>query len=332
MPSHEQTSSIKKQLIPGIISLVVGLIILITKFYAYKISSSQALKSDAIESIVNVLAAAMTLFALWLSHQEADREHPYGHGKIEYFSSAFEGSCILLAAVWIGSDAFEALFKTSSVQSLGLGLVINLSAGAVNGLLGLYLLHMGKKKNSMALKADAHHVLSDFLTSLGLGVALAGVYFTQILWLDPLIAIFVSIIMAVSSFKILRDSFRALMDTEDKDLVVDLTKTLEKLRGDELIAAHGLRTLRSGPLAHIDLHAVVPEFWEVSKAHDAVSDLCLKVLADLKIQGEFHTHLDPCQKEYCSQCALENCPIRQGDFVKKRSLSVKMITTPEVNS
>ncbi|HWQ08974.1 MAG TPA: cation diffusion facilitator family transporter, partial [Holophaga sp.] len=156
----------------AILSIVMGILILGLKYVAYRVSGSTALKSDAIESVVNIVAAFFALGAVVFADKPADREHPYGHGKIEHFSAAVEGALIVLAALMIAWDAIGALRHGVQLKQLGLGLAINFAAGLLNGLLGLFLVRMGRSYRSRAIEADGHHVLSDFWTTCGIAVGL----------------------------------------------------------------------------------------------------------------------------------------------------------------
>jgi len=185
------------------ISLVAGLVILALKIAAYTSTGSTALKSDALESIVNVLAAAFALAAILWANRPADRDHPYGHGKIEFFSAAFEGGLIALAALFIVSDALWTFYKGATVRDLGLGIILNSVAGIGNGLLGRYLTKVGRKTRSKALEADGLHVLSDFWTSAGLLVGLLVVKATGMVWLDPALALIMGLLLARTGFLVL---------------------------------------------------------------------------------------------------------------------------------
>ncbi len=315
---------------PALLSLGLGSLILILKFIAAHWTGSLALRSDAVESIVNVVAAGMALGALRLSNVKADSNHPYGHGKIEHFSASFEGAVMAVAAFWIILEAVHGIARGSVPHDLGPGLWLNFGAGLLNGGLGLVLIHQGRLSQSHALVADGHHVLSDFYTTLGLLAGMLLARATGWMWMDPAMALAMGVLLGVMGMRLLYRSGLALMDTEDPELIKRITEGMQKIRPPELITAHGLRTLRSGHVVHVDLHAVVPEYLEVRAAHDGISDFCLQVLKSLHIEGEFHTHLDPCQQAYCSQCRMPECPIRLAPFEHERPLTPQMVTIPEV--
>ena len=210
-------------------SILAGLAILGGKYWAYRISGSAALMSDAIEGVVNVVAAIFALGAVLFSERPPDREHPYGHGKIEHFSAAFEGGLISLAAALILWEAIDTLIHGSQIRNLGMGILVNVGAGALNGLLGLFLVRMGRRHRSRAIEADGHHVLSDFWTTVGLALGLLIVRFTGLHWVDPLLAIGVSVLLASTGFRLVRTSSQALLDQEDPELLARLVEVLNRI-------------------------------------------------------------------------------------------------------
>jgi len=190
-----------------------------------------------------VVAAVFALGAIIFADKPADREHPYGHGKIEHFSAAFEGGMISLAAVLIGYEAIRSIVEGVPIQNLTLGLGINFAAGVLNGLLGLFLVYQGKRQQSQALEADGHHVFSDFYVTLGLAAGLLLVKATGMTWLDPAMALAVCVVLAFTGFKLVRTSSAALLDTEDPELLQHLVEVMNRVRPKDIVAIHELLTL-----------------------------------------------------------------------------------------
>lgn len=319
----------KARLTAGVVSLAVGSGLMLAKFLAYRLTGSSAILSDALESIINVVAAAFAMGSILFAGRPADRGHPYGHGKIEYFSAAFEGGLISFAAVAIVVKAVEALTKGSHVASIETGLIIIAAAGAVNALLGLFLLRVGKRTNSMILVADGHHVLSDFWTTAGVIVGLILVKVTGQVWLDPLVAIVVALNLARTGFKLVRDAARALLDEEDSELLQKILDSSEKVRLAGIIRIHHLRAIRVGRFAHVDAHLVVPEFWTVQEAHDQQDMFEKRLLEITSIEGEVLFHTDPCWRLYCEVCDLEGCPVRKQAFVRRPVMTLDEATQPD---
>jgi cation diffusion facilitator family transporter len=294
----------------AVLSIVVGCLVLGMKYLAFHVSQSAALKSDAIENVVNVVAAVFALGAIIFADKPADREHPYGHGKIEHFSAAFEGGMISLAAVLIGYEAFRSIIEGVPIKNLTLGLGINFAAGVLNGLLGLFLIWQGKRHESSALTADGHHVFSDFYVTLGLAAGLLLVKATGLTWLDPAMALAVCAALAYTGFKLVRTSSAALLDTEDPAMVQRLVEAINRVRPKDIVAIHELRTLRSGRYIHVDIHMVIPEFYGIGQGHELADQFGKAVLDVAGIEGELHTHVDPCLKAFCDQCEVDPCPVR----------------------
>jgi cation diffusion facilitator family transporter len=317
------------RLTAGTISLVVGAGLMLIKFLAYRVTGSSAILSDALESIINVVAAAFAMGSILFAGRPADRGHPYGHGKIEYFSAAFEGGLISFAAVAIIIKAVEALTKGSHVESIETGLIIIAAAGAVNALLGLFLLRVGKRTNSLILMADGHHVLSDFWTTAGVIVGLILVKVTGQTWLDPLVAIVVALNLARTGFLLVRHAARALLDEEDSELLQKILDSSEKVRSAGIIRIHHLRAIRVGRFAHVDAHLVVPEFWTVQEAHDQQDAFEKRLLEITSIEGEVLFHTDPCWQLYCEVCDLGNCPVRKTAFVRRPLMTLDEATQPD---
>jgi len=298
----------------SLLSLMVTCSILAIKFLAYYITDSTALKSDALESVVNVVASCFTVGAIIFAERPADESHPYGHGKIEFFSAAFEGGLISLAAVLILYEAIRSYIEGPVVRELGTGILLNTGAGVLNGLLGWGLVWYGRQSQSKALEADGKHVLSDFYTSIGLLIGLMIVKATGYYWMDSLLAAIIGLMLVYTGFKLVHESSGALLDREDPDLNNRLVEAMQKMRTPDIIDVHALRTLRSGRYVHVDIHIAVPEYYPLDQAHDIVEAFGIKALKAAGIEGEFHSHLDPCRRQFCKSCLQNNCHIRTNEF------------------
>lgn len=317
------------RLTAGSISLVAGVGIMAAKFIAYRLTGSSAILSDALESIVNVVAAAFAIGSILFAGRPADRGHPYGHGRIEFFSAAFEGGLIAFAAVVIAVHAIGSLVRGAEIRELGAGLVITAAAGTLNAILGWFLMRIGKKTRSLILIADGKHVLSDFLTTVGVVLALLLVKVTHVRQLDPIVAILVSASLARTGFGLVRHSARALLDEEDTRLLQSILDAGEKVRTPGIIRLHHLRAIRIGRFAHVDAHLVVPQFWSVEEAHDHADRFEKRLLDSRAIEGEVLFHVDPCRLLYCDLCDLEACPIRTRPFIKRPAMTLEEATQPD---
>ncbi len=313
----------------GAISVVVGAVLLGVKFYAYRITGSTAILSDAMESIVNVLAALVALGAMIVASWPADRNHPYGHGKVEFMTAAFEGGLIAFAALLIISESVGTLIRGAVVQSLDLGIAITLAAGVANYVLGWFLIRTGTRHSSLALVADGKHVQADFWTSVGVVVGLGLVLLTGKTWIDPLVAILVGVNLARTGWHLVREAAGGLLDEEDPELLREIVDAINANLVPGVIRLHYLRAIRSGNFRHVDAHLVVPEYWPVDRAHDLADELEARVTATLTGEAEIAFHIDPCEQSFCSQCDIEDCPIRVEPFVARSVIPFEEAIRPE---
>lgn len=311
------------------ISLLVAAVLVIAKFLAYRWTGSTAVLSDAVESIVNVAAAGFALWVVRAAERPAHREHPYGHGKLEYFSAVFEGGLITFAAGFIVFEAVRALVRGPELQRLDLGLAIVFATGVVNAVLGASLLAIGRRTHSIALIADGQHVLSDFWTSLGVVAGLLLVRMTGLTWLDPLVAIAVGFNLALTGLRLVRQAGGGLLDEEDPALIRRLLEAFERTAHPGIIRLHHLRAMRSGRWAHIDAHLVVPEYWTVEHAHDVVHRFGRGLTSSVRVEGEIVFHTDPCRRAYCPVCDVPDCPVRRAPFERREPLGVEEATRPD---
>jgi cation diffusion facilitator family transporter len=228
--------------------------------------------------------------------------------------------------VFILLEAAKGLLYGVELKNLGQGLAVNLLAGALNGLLGWFLLTQGRKKRSRALEADGHHILSDFWTTVGIVTGLVAVKLTGIKWLDPVMAMIVGLLLARTGFRLVKESSQALLDMEDLSVLGKVLDAMNRVRPWDVIAVHEMRTFRAGRYTHVDAHLVVPEYYPVRQAHDLCEAFGKIALEDAKIEGEVHTHVDPCGRLYCDRCPAADCPIRQAPHTLSTAITVEDAT------
>ncbi|OKL44954.1 cation diffusion facilitator family transporter [Pseudovibrio exalbescens] len=249
-------------------SIVVGLIVLATKYAAYLYTGSIAFYSDALESIINVASAMAAAGALHLARKPADHNHPYGHTKVEYFAAVLEGVLIVLAAVTILRQAYFSLIEGPEIEFTLLGVVLNGAASIVNCVWAVALMRVGRKHRSPALVADGKHLMTDVYTSVGVIVGVGAAYVTGWMILDPLLAIVVAINILWSGWHLVRESIGGLMDEAAPEEEQELLRALISQHGDGAIEAHDLRTRHSGHVTFVDFHLVVPADMSVRDAHE----------------------------------------------------------------
>lgn len=311
-------SFVKKSLTAAILSFVVSVVVLALKTKAYYATNSIGVLSDALETVVNVITSIIALYAVKLAAEPADENHPYGHGKMEYFSAAFEGGFIFFAALSIIFQSLKSFFYVNEIQNFDSGLIYLGVATLLNLMMGLFLIYSGKINRSEALKASGKHILSDVLTTLAVVVGLVLVGLTGIVWIDSFVGLIMGFWLGFEAYKILRRNSGALLDETDDDSLSKLAQVIQSKRRTGIIDIHHMRMIRSGNFHHIDAHMVVPYFWEVEKAHGIAHDFETSVVKEYPFDGEFAFHTDPCQQLYCKTCALPDCPARRFPFEAER--------------
>ncbi len=299
---------------------------LVMKTTAYFITHSAAIFSDALESIVHVAATSMAFYSIILSSRPADKSHPYGHGKIEFFSAGTEGGLIVVAAMAIIYEAVRGIIFGRELVQLDTGMLLTLAAAVVNLALGWFLIRRGKATNSLTLIADGKHVLTDSWTSFGVVGGLVLVKLTGMEILDPLVAIAVALNILVSGYQLMRLSIGGLMDESDRDTLQRVIEIINRQRASEWINVHHLRVMRSGQLHHIDFHMTIPYYWSVEQAHALNHTVEDQISSSLNNNARIMVHLDPCKPTLCSSCKVEQCAYRSSPFGSHLEWSVEALT------
>ena len=274
------------------LSIAAALSTILLKGVAWWLTGSVGLLSDALESFVNLAGAMMALAMLSLAALPADDNHAHGHGKAEYFSSAFEGFLILLAAIGIAYAAIGRLLQPQPLESVGIGLAVSVIASIINLATARILMDVGRKANSITLEADAHHLMTDVWTSAGVIAGVGLVWATGWLWLDPVIALLVALNIVWTGWQLLQRSAAGLMDVSVPAADLEaIEAVLDRYRGQGL-DFHALRTRQAGSRAFVSLHVLVPGAWSVQLAHDWSE----RIEADLRQAVSYAhvtTHLEP---------------------------------------
>lgn len=283
---------------------------MLAKFGAYFLTASNFVLTDAAESIVNVIASAFAFFSIYLSSQPRDENHPYGHGKVEFFSVFIEGSLIGIAGVIIIVKSVYSLFYPNAIHDLLTGAAIIGITGLINGCLGYYMIQRGKALRSITLDADGRHLIADMVTSIGLVAGLLLIRFTGIEWLDSGLSILVALYIIYSAYKLIRKSVAGLMDEADFQVVTDIINVLSEKRRESWIDVHNLRAQKYGNELHIDCHMTLPSYFDLNKAHAEVSLVDKLINKEVGIKTELFIHSDPCVPDCCHYCSMPDCPIR----------------------
>ena len=270
--------------------------------------------TDALESIVNVVAGFFGLYSLQLSAKPKDADHPYGHGKIEFISAAVEGVMISFAAIFILFESIRNLITPLPLRDLDTGIGLIAITAVVNFIMGSLCLRTAKKNNSLALQASGNHLISDTYSTIGILAGLLLLYFTGISWLDSAVAIIFGLIIFYTGFKIIRTSIAGIMDERDKDLLREMTEALDKDRSKNWVDIHNIRIIKYGSTLHVDCHLTVPWYLNVHEAHDEIDKLGVLVRKRFGDAIELFVHSDGCLPTSCAICIKDDCPVRYHPF------------------
>lgn len=313
--------------------VLVSFVILIAKFIAYYVTHSVGVLTDALESIVNVVAGAVSLYSLHLAMQPQDRNHPFGHGKIELISASSEGILIIIAGIMIIYEAVKRLLFPVEIQKLDIGIYIIAFSGVINYLLGTYSIRTGKKHNSVALVAGGKHLHSDTYSTIGLVIGLLALFFTKISWIDSALALLFGGIIIFTGISILRQTITGLVDHADEQLLGEMVTVLNENRQPEWIDIHNTKIIKSGNYLYIDCDLTVPWYYTVEAGHNLGSQLKDVLNQKYGNRIQLTIHIDPCnitQTCKCEKCMLVKCPHRQKPFTQQQNMDILSFTNTEL--
>jgi len=274
------------------LSIAAAIATILLKGIAWKLTGSVGLLSDAIESFVNLAGALMALAMLTLAALPADDNHAHGHSKAEYFSSAFEGFLILLAALSIGYTSIERLINPRALEAVGVGLLVSVVASVINLATAKILMKVGREQNSISLEADAHHLMTDVWTSAGVIAGVGLVWASDWLWLDPVIAMLVALNILWTAWQLMQRSASGLMDASLPAEQLKRIDTLLAAYREQGLDFHAVRTRQSGNRAFVTLHVLVPGHWTVQMGHDWADRIELDIGKAIP-RAHITTHLEP---------------------------------------
>ena len=305
---------------------LVAVVLFIIKISAWYITQSLAILTDALESIVNIVAGLIGIYSLYVSSKPRDEAHPYGHGKVEFISAAIEGTLITVSGFFIIYEAVKHFKHPQEISKLDFGIILLGSTAVVNYVAGLMCIATGKKNNSLQLIAGGNHLKSDTYSTLGIFAGLLLLYFTKWLWIDSAIACLFALIIIYTGSKIVRTSIAGIMDEADRKLLDNLVTLLNKNRRENWIDIHNLRIIKYGSTLHCDCHLTVPWYLNVNEAHTEIEALADLVRNEFGEAVEFFIHSDGCKEFSCRICLKQNCMVRQHDFEKRIEWTIENIS------
>lgn len=289
-------------------------------------TNSLAILTDALESIVNIVAGFLGLYSLSLSAKPKDAEHPYGHGKVEFISAAIEGTLIITAGFFIIYKAVQNFFYPHEIAKLNVGILLVSSTAIVNFIAGSICLATGKRNKSLQLIAGGKHLITDTYSTIGILAGLAVIYFTGYTLIDNLIACIVAIIIIYTGYTIVRPSIAGIMDEADKTLLNDIVACLNKNRRENWIDIHNMRIIKYGSTLHCDCHLTVPWYLNVREAHAEIEALGALIKNEFGEAVELFVHSDGCQEYSCRICSKQNCMVRLHPFEKRITWTIENIS------
>ncbi len=285
------------------------------KFYAYYITSSNAILTDALESIINVFATGFAFYSIYLSSLPKDVNHPYGHGKIEFFSAGFEGALIFFAGIFIIYQSIVNIITPAPLENLPLGILIVGISALINGIIGYILKKKGAVIDSFTLIADGKHLLIDSFSSFIILIGIAVIYFTGYVFLDYVLSILFAFYILYNGYSLMRISIAGLMDESNPQSMSKVVNILNTARKDNWIDIHNMRIQKYGPDLHIDCHLTLPYYFDLHKVHTEVKDMEDTLVNHFSSNVEIFIHADPCiPGPCCNYCRVKDCPVRKNPY------------------
>lgn len=303
-------------------SLAGAFIVLLLKVHAYTTGGSAGFFSDAGESLVNILTALLGLYGVWWARRPRDRDHPYGHGKVDTLIAALQALIVIATAGGLALSILTGHYMTAQAGAAPTALLYQAGAMTMNALLAFLLWRGSRVYSSAILRSESFHLLGDVGTSLVVVINFLGLqwHYSNLL-IDKLVGLGMVVLVGYGALRILRETGAALVDTQDPYLLRRLADALEKHRRPEWIDLHNVRIQRYGQALHIDGHVTLPWYWTLHDAHEAMKALEHTLRRELGGEVEFFWHMDPCEPVCCPFCEVSGCPHRQKPFLRRRRIS-----------
>ncbi len=305
----------------------IAVLLFVIKITAWILTNSVAVLTDGLESIVNVVSGFIGLYSLHLSAIPKDSNHPYGHGKAEFISAGIEGTLISIAGVFIIIEAIRSFINPKPLRSLDVGIILIAISAVINYGFGYWASKTGERNRSLALQASGKHLQTDTYTTIGIIAGLVLIRFTQIMWLDGVVAILFALLIIRTGVKILRVAVAGIMDETDELLLQEMVEYLQQNRDRKWIDLHNLRIIKYGSILHVDCHLTLPWYLTVREAHGEIKKLEKLIVEKFGARIELFVHSDFCMDFSCPLCKVENCPVRQQPFQKRLEWTVENVSS-----
>lgn len=299
--------------------ILTGLTVLVfvLKMTTFFITHSLSVLSDTLESVVNIIATIVGSYSMYIAGKPKDKDHPYGHGKAEFISAAFQGTLIIVVGCLIIYESIDSFMHPGTLHNLGNGFWLLIIIALINISTALYVIRIGNKNNSVALVTSGKLFLIDFFTTISVAVGILILIVTHIQKVDSIIAILLGIWVVYDGYKILRASLAGIMDEADLALLENVIAEMNANRNDQWIDLHNLRVIKYGSQLHIDCHLTMPWYLNVHEAHVVMDQFTDLIKRKFGGSVEFFIHIDGCMHFSCAICNIQNCEKRQNSFQKK---------------
>lgn len=292
----------------------VSVLLFLAKLVAWYLTNSVAIYTDAMESTVNVITGFIGLYAVSLAAKPRDINHPYGHSKVEFLSSATEGALIFIAGLLIIYEAVDQLIEPQALHELDQGMVITAAAGLLNFFMGVFAIRQGKKHRSATLEAAGRHMRVDAYSSFAMLLGLVLLLLTGWRWLDSVVALVFAVVILVTGYRVIRKSVAGIMDEADEQLLEEVIGFIQRQRKDQWIDMHNMRVIQFGKIMHLDAHMTLPWYYRVADGEREIHLLEDLISDHFGNKIEIFVHIDACAPYSCRLCKLAECPVRQQPF------------------
>lgn len=293
---------------------LLSVILFIGKLWAWYLTNSVTIYTDALESTVNVIAGFIGLYSVILSAKPRDLNHPYGHSKIEFVSAAIEGGLIFIAGIMIIYEATAQFIHPTAIKRLDAGIYIIGATALINFIVGSYAVVVGKKHQSFTVEAAGKHLRSDAYSTFAIIIGLILLLATGWKWLDSVVALIFAFVIIYTGYKLMRRSLAGIMDEADEMLIKKVIRVMQENRRDQWIDLHNLRVIQFGQVMHVDAHMTLPWYYEVKDAEKEIHAVEELIKSKFGNAVELFLHIDACMPYSCKLCSVEHCRVRQEVF------------------
>lgn len=296
---------------------ILSVFLFLAKIFAWYLTHSVAILTDALESTVNVISGFIGLYSVTLAAKPRDLNHPFGHSKVEFISAAVEGALIFISGFLIIYESIDQLIEPKPLHQLDYGIAITAITALVNFIVGVYAIKKGEKYKSATIEAAGNHLRVDAYSTFAIILGLILLLFTKWQWLDSAVAMAFAVVIIITGYKVLRKSLSGIMDESDEKMLTSVIQFLQNNRQVQWIDIHNMRVIQYGNIMHIDAHMTLPWYYRVDDGEKEIHLLEDMIAKHFGNKIEIFVHIDGCIPNSCKLCAIPNCPVRQESFLNQ---------------